>query len=591
MSEISEQPIADIAKTIKSKGIKGLSEQHDEAVRMLNRVLIHSEREDYPEELFTAKAPNETKAQQNYRQKTYRPVTHREWAKAEAKFNRVFNSQNYSIDWKEIEAAQFRDEQPSDYFMKEYPEYGSIIDYFQNVVKHNKIIDPNGVLAIKPNRIPLREVQGEDGEPQMIVDESETIKPVAVLYRSDQIVYVTESEALLLTNERSWLSNERTPTGLVFEYFSGNEYYKGWQVGRAQDYQFEWQLLWSHNLEELPVSFMRGKVIDVYGEKLFKSIFYESIHYLDTALFNWSTLQASIVDNAYLEKWEYVEECDAQGCVGGYVASDDGMTACESCQGTGQKNIGGIFSSYKIRKPDHTHEQIQPPPFGYVQKNPEILQFLETHVDKNIKQAFDFISLEDQANGSETATGRQIDREDLFSFMLDFSSEIFSLLQWTIDIAGRMRYNDNWQQPRITEPSEFSFKRSQDIINELSDSDKTPGVAKRQIMIEYINKRFAGDPDMLRKSHIWLMVDRIADKSEQYIQSNINRTIARWEAVLHDSFSNIIDQLIIEGEIDIDQSDLSHIRQRIIERAKSIAGEVRDRRIDPDQMIDPPNNQ
>ena len=95
-------------------------------VDMAARLKVHSDYDAFPEKLLKEKAPNELPHEFNYRKQIYRPITVPYFHKAVNVAGRVWNRQNYEIRFGNIEQER--------YFNEEYPRFGSIETYFQQIV-------------------------------------------------------------------------------------------------------------------------------------------------------------------------------------------------------------------------------------------------------------------------------------------------------------------------------------------------------------------------------------------------------------------------------------------------------------------------
>lgn len=301
------------AQSALHKADKPLPEYHPTytaAIDMAEAIRVHSAMHSFPQRLFRAKAPNEDPAQFAYRKENYRPVTMPFWNRALQVLNRIWNEQNYLVHWPEREDAG-----QQEYFCKEYPAYTSLIAYFESVVTRWKVNDPNAVLCIRPESLPV--AQNEEGE--WVALDNVPVSPVAALFPSERVIQYEQGRYCLIElPEKSPVKfgNSIVQEGLIYELYDEENIYRITQVGRKADYTFETELYYPHQLGWLPVYKLRGIPMEHEGKLLYKSHFYDAVPLLDTALYDSSTLDISKVGAAFPHRWAVVEDCNYQGCNG-----------------------------------------------------------------------------------------------------------------------------------------------------------------------------------------------------------------------------------------------------------------------------------
>ena len=165
-------------------------ELYKEAVEHAEEVEVHA-CGDFPVKLIGFNFPNESNEEKIYRQKSFQPITKPYWAKAISSTNRIWSEQNFKIDWKE--------DKTKEYFMKKYPLYGSVIDFFREIVTRQKIDDPNAVLVID-FKLPVKQM----AEGEIIIDTSKEIETFGTIYESEDVLcYETNDFALFVSEEKS----------------------------------------------------------------------------------------------------------------------------------------------------------------------------------------------------------------------------------------------------------------------------------------------------------------------------------------------------------------------------------------------------
>lgn len=518
---------------------------YKEQCEMAERVEVHASSDHFPESLFKTKAPNEDPAQFEWRKQNYQPITRPYWNRAANVVNRVWNEQNYSIGWAEGQQEQ------ANYFDKDYPQYRRLTNYFRQVVSRMKLEDPNAIAVVRPSYIPYKSTTLESGEVISEVDVTQEIEPIVVVFECEEVIHFVPGKlAMVELEEKSELNSgngKKEKEGIIYEIYDDVAIYRATQVGRKGDYTFEITLWYEHAWGYVPAWKLTGIPIYEDGCLLYKSPYYDAIPVLDTALYDSSTLAAAKITGAFPVWWEYVDKCNAVGCIDGKVNKygEDGYaiigtTNCSVCNGTGKGQRRSVFGTYEVAIPDRLNEQnVQTPPLGYVALDPKILEFLRTEIETNCNTFYTMLNIDlspSFAKGDETALGKQIDREEMFSFLLQFANEVFTLMHNCIDAIGFMRYGEPFKSPNIKSPRTFSIRSESDLTDELKIANDTnlPPQFKLSINKEALQVRFPNDKQQIVVFDIVAYCDGLFEKSDADINLGLaNGSIKPVENILH----------------------------------------------------------
>lgn len=572
-------PITDIqelaqrlARSLKNSGGEvgkiGFSSTYHETVRLYNDVSVHSDITKIPKELLSKKAPNETDEELQYRIDTYQPITPSYWTKAVGAVNRVWNEQNYSVT--------FDDEQVHEYFKENYPKYGSIESYFKSIITVEKLRDPNAVISVEPYDLPEK----EDGS----FDQSVEISPVSIVYNSDHVIYYSDDYCILLSDDRSEVKvgDKSVREGLVFKLFDDTSIWEIEQTGEKSEWKFEFYEYYRHELGYMPVWTLGGTPVKYNGETIFHSHFMSAVPLLNLAVCMHTTLDGIIAKHAYPIRAYYFEDCKNPQCSDGWITvNDDGTPKkekCPSCGGSGKSSVFSPFRDYGIKIPEARFEgenPVQFPGVAYVEPSTNMFEWSHKTVINYIERAFAFLNIDvsnSKAQGDETALGKQIDREELMSFLLLIANELFDLLDEVIYASGVMRYGTNFRSPKIVKPSEFSIKNSSDLTSEYAEVQKSglPAIVRTLIFNEYSAQRFANDERTLKINKVVFRADPFMTFSGNDILSRVNSGLAaKWQLILHDQIYTFIDEEI-EKDPEFLSKPVSEIVPILQNRAKEI---------------------
>jgi hypothetical protein len=586
--EIVSEKIEIFKKSQNKKQLPEYTEVYKDSVDFFERISVHAEIGKFPEKIFKTRAPNQNQEEFDYMKNNYKTTTFPVWSRFLGVLNRIWNDANWSIKYPE------GSEDGQEYLSKNYPIYGSIEQYFKSVVTSTKEKDSNAVLCHKPYKLPV--TLDKDGD--LIVDETQLIAPIATIYNSAQVVGFEDGEyALIELQEKSLVEfgNTKEKTGKVFEFYDTENIWRVVQVGRKLEYKFDLILFWPHKLGYLPVRKLKGVPIQKENEVLYQSHFMSAIEPMDLILLDSSYLQASKAGHAFPHKWEYADECDYYGeygrCVNGKVTREGDEVDCPSCKGSGRKSRASVLGVTQIKVPNNSNNEasnMSIPPLGWVAPDPTILEFLRSEISKNGEQALSILNLNtsnSDVKGGETALGKQIDREELFSFIKGISDELFDLYEFSHKCLLQMRYGEI-ELPEISYPKTFSIRSENDLTIEIAaaNANGMPDIGKRKLVEEYMYTRF-NDEETEKIIKITVASDRLAFLNSLEIQAQkLSGSVANWEIILHTSMYNFIVNAL---SVDPNFYEKSIEEQKIvlIDMAKAKEIEITPKKINADSIL------
>lgn len=551
-----------------------LSRKHKpKEVEELEHITIHATQGIFPEMLFKERAPYQSEKEFDYLKANYRTKSHPVWIRFIGANQRIWADQNWSLDVPDYPNKQ---DNPFLYLYQNYPTFGSLEAYFRQVVSTEKHRDANAVMVIKPHEIPTKE--NENGE--RVIDDTINIKPICFIYNCDKIVCNNDELFIALTDEKSEVDfgGKKVKEGKVFEAYDFNFIYKIIQVGKKNEDNYITQVYWQHDLGYLPCFTLKGIPKQCGSKITYSSFFTGALAPLDQVLLDNSYLTAIKAGHAFPQKWEYADECDyttdSGACVNGKIITEHGEETCPKCNGSGKK--GSIFGTYKVKTPTSTDPtQVGIPPFGYVAPDPQILEFLQKQIDSNMSLAESILNIsssDSSVKGNETALGKQIDREELFSMLLLTSNQIFELFQTSIKTITEMAYGLDTDYIQINPPRTFTIRTDLDITTEISlaKEKNLPLFVLVMLMKEYLQIRFNNSDYANRVLEIVFYVDRLAVMSNLEIaQQRLSNSVLNYEVILHTSIYNFIDEEIKKDK-DFINKELEVIKNVLLQKAIAI---------------------
>ena len=518
-----------IKKAKEKREMPEFYDTYEDCVEVYKSIKPHADYDYFPHKLFEKKAPNETPEEFNYRKGIYQPVTVPYFHKAMGVTNRIWNEQNYDITW--------QNEVQRDYFYKEYPHWGNLEAYFKQVVNQTTATDPNAVICVYPIDLEFT----EDG----VFNDAVPVTPITEIFESKLIWAYKQDEYVAIRSYQDSpvkVGNAIKEEGIILWYFDRNAIYKLVQVGKQSDYEFETILYYQHNMDVLPAKRLGGLVVQDDAEFFYQSFFSPAVPALNLALCDSSTLQMSTNAHAFLQKWEYVYECET--CSGEGTVEIEGFEekvsrACSGCGGTGQKSSFGPLSRYQVKAPDKftapIETEINIPPAGFIDLDHSILDFLAKRVNTHIQNAFELLSIDvmndEKVSGRETATGKAIDREELYSFLLKYAECVFGTLERTIDWIGSMRFGESWQMPSIRYPQTFEIRTDAELSAEMKEA---PAFAQKTLAAAYADARFPIQEAKADRIKAIMQLDPLFGKEMKDVIASVGAGVTpKWKALLH----------------------------------------------------------
>jgi hypothetical protein len=586
-----------------SKEIPEYTPVYVQSVDAFERISVHAEQGKFPARLFKKRAPNQTQDEFDYIESTYKNTTFPIWNRFNGFIGRIWNDQNWSIKFAENESLD--SDAPQEYLEKDYPTFKSLENYYKSIVTPVKEKDAMGVICHKPYYIPVKQNDANE----LVIDQTQRIKPVACIYNSSQVVGFLESEYILIElNEKSIVEygGYKKKDGLIYEFYDNENIWRIVQKGKQIDYIFDYFLYWNHALGYLPADKLKGIPEQKEMEILYSSHFMAAVDTMDDITLDDSYLRIIKAGHAFPHKWEYVDDCDYQNewgdCRAGHIQTkkDEAFItmSCPKCHGTGKAKSSSPLGVYQVKAPNQNANggspDMQIPPFGWVAPDPSIMEFLRKETVINEQKALSILNLSSPSDvkGSDTALGKQIDREESFSFVQDISNQNFELFEFSTKCILQMRYGANVELPVISYPKNFSIRNESELTEELANAKTSglPEIAIRKILSDYLITRFNADVPTMKMVDLTFYADRlICLSTTEVAQKKLSGAVANWEDILHTSIYSFIAELIVTDPLFFDK-DIEEQKKLVIEKAKMKDTEIAPKKMDTNTILTNANN-
>jgi len=421
LPEIESQEFKDYIKDIFSG--KHKHKYYDQTVELQREMGVHVSG-DSPGDLIEKQRPNEPDDIKEYRKEIWQPITKPEYGKIQSVINRIFNPRYYSIQFKERPARVPENMTIDKYLLEDYPYYRSYLVFIQQVLLPKMLEDPNAICVIKPLNYDVKDI--------------EEIQPIPQIYMSCKLLDF-KPDVYYVIDTTDYENEKHRTTPKSIQLITGN-YFMSFENGEPVDEMIE------HKLGFTPVFRLGGKIIEDEYPYVYESFIAAVTAHWNKAVMIQSDLDAQIVLHAYLEKWEYqsvdCHECGGSGKErpppGGYP-KDYKPKTCSVCRGMGQV-AKSPFQIYSINKDALAIGETPPtPPAGYIEKSIDIIEWMDTLVDKYIEKGFKAVNMDivNQVGEVQSGIAKTIDRQDLDAFLMNISNHLFdyvipNLIEYTI---------------------------------------------------------------------------------------------------------------------------------------------------------------
>jgi hypothetical protein len=157
---------------------------------------------------------------------------------------------------------------------------------------------------------------------------------------------------------------------------------------------------------------------------------------------------------------------------------------------------------------------------------------------------------------AETATGKQLEKEEWQTFMVQFARELFGLMGFAIEAIGHMKFGGDFAGAKLYHPKTFNFRTPESITMEIAEAKKNglPVTYQKALLLEATETRFGSDNSTMSDIELQMNIDRVFYMSPVEVRANVGVTISEVDALLHQNFATYLQRARGENE-DFDELD------------------------------------
>jgi hypothetical protein len=541
---------------------------YSEAVRLAKEMSVHIFGEK-PKELLARVRPGEDHQITEYRLANYEPTTKAPAGRAIKITSKIFNPNLSSIIFpSENENAK----RLQDYTLYYYPNYNSLTVYNKDVTLRKMLADANGLMAIKPQRIPR--------------NDAERVKPIVVIYGSEALWnwdfdhYLVNTAIDEVPNEGKWFT---------FDYYDSTQYLK-FRALSPKEEQIQIQILETYqtaftdieNQPEIPAWRLRGNSLaQDNGQILYESFFADAKPHWNLSIIHESDVLGAFVKHMNPQRYVIGEECrneeEHEGilfrCNGGLLRGiKDSLPynfgTCDRCRGLGRIASSPYEDHVLLKSKLDEYEGSRMDPLGYVNVPVEATKMLEERADRLVKKGSAAINMdvEDEIGENQSGIAKVIDRSaqgdtlyDISVVMFDvhMQNQFYFINKYQNSIEDRSANRDTEKNlPQINKPTRFNIESIAELVNNFK-AGKESGLDRNFLQAkqkEILTRDLDTNPELKKYYSAIIDLDPLFGLALDEIDSQLMKgTIRKADVTIHFNLKPFVDRAVSEDKNFLDK--------------------------------------
>lgn len=446
----------------------------------------------------------------------------------------------------------------------------SFDDYMEIRVTELNNIDPNAFMIV--------EFKDFDPDKQHLAPYPfEAKSKMAVMYEYDNNVL----QYLVIQQENEYTHGKETKKGTkttiyttnqafileqmwdqaIYAYLTKDEWYKFagvWYI-RFEDNMYKLLEPEPYNLEVVPaerVGYKRDLTTD--GET-YVSPYWDTVPLLEKTIKANSELDLAMCLHAFPQKIITGMRCDNEQCLGGYITIQDEKTGkvtknmCPKCQGVGMLPHTSAQDVVIVHLPEAKDEQLSLDNIvRYIYPPIDLLNFQNEYIEKltwKTKQVMFNSDIFTREEVAETATGKNIDLQNVYDTLWPFACRYAQLWEFYVDVISSLTDMDEDLIYSFNFDKDFKMKTTTELYGDLKMASESGADehALDEIQADIMRNVFANSPDDFRR---WVVMDSFkpfkgkTNEQKMSIMSSGNTT--KFYKVLNENYENIFNEIDLE---------------------------------------------
>lgn len=532
---------------------------YNEAVRLAKEMSVHILGVK-PEELLARVRPGEDIEITNYRLANYEATTKAPAGKAIKITSKIFNPNLSSIVFpQDVENAKKLEQ----YTMYYYPNYNSLTVYNKDVTLRKMLADANGLMAIKPQRVPR--------------NDAERVKPVVVIYGSEANWNWDFDHFLINTAIEEIRDKGKFYT---FEYYDNTQFLK-FKASSPRELELELEIIEQYvtnfvdkdDQPEIPAWRLKGNSISQdNGDILYESFFADAKPHWNLAIIHENDVIGAFVKHMNPQRYVIGEECSNESMFEGIrykcsygVLKGIGSTGpvshgiCNVCNGLGRVASSPYEDHVILKSKLDEFEGSRMNPIGYVDVPVDATRLLEERAERMVKKGSSAINMdvEDEVGENQSGVAKVIDRSaqsdtlyDIGSVMYDvhFQNQFYFINKYMNLVEDQSAKRETEKNlPQINKPTRFNIESIAELVNNFkvgkdSGLDRNFLQAKQK---EILTRDLDTNPDLKNYYSIIIDLDPLFGLTSDDIDSQLMKgTIKKTDVTIHFNLKPFVDKAL-----------------------------------------------
>ena len=460
---------------------------YEHTISMAKDMSVHFEYGAHPGELISRARPHEIPTNHEFRVEIYEQVT---WGYSQKMINliagAIFHPQIYRVSYPDPPTGVGEGEEIEKYLTKELPVLGgNLDDFIRQCYLPDSSVDANAWCVVIP----------EFSDEELNGDQTRLRRPLPVIIPSENILHYGRDDfgdeyMIALSSdsdiEYDKMGRKKIKNGTYFVFTGDNTYRFTQQEKRDQDGNILWieEVYHKHEGHKLSdyawiiggmLGGKSGGVLSRQSQLFYLPPLSGVLPWFNQALQIMNDLRAAEITHLHPQKWELPHKCDE--CNGsGKVSheSKDGQYwgTCTTCEGSGSLTSNTSALVAYTTAQDSSGKAIIPA--GYIPQDIGIIKQAWESFEKNILEGARSVNMEQlfesEGNANDTATAKEIEREQLHNLFGIIAKIVIGGQQRIIDAINMFRYpflsDEALEQnrPEVIHSNNFDTTSLSDVI-------------------------------------------------------------------------------------------------------------------------------
>lgn len=504
-----------------------------------------------PDDLLKTVRPGEPKNIQDYRLAVWQPVTYTDWTRAVNVIYRIFQPGGFHIFYKDVDSPQTKELPLRTYCEDAFGDYYSLMNFVKDVAIPDTLADPNAVIAMLPS-----------------VNDPERMKEVLpTVFLSHNVLYRDREIFILKSDDKSVVTvgQSQKMIGVTGYIMTATDTYRFMQVGKAEDMQFQAEVIDRHGLGYIPARVTGGTVNSFNGVTFYTSLLAGVVPQWNKAIVLSSEMDGFTFRHLNPHLVRAQTPCPTCKGAGTFVDASNKVMDCSPCGGSGFLGIntnktGSPYqdTTFDIKALKDMGISSVDGLMAYVAPPTQAFEQFRQMIAEHVQAGFSSVNMDilNKVGANQSGIAKSIDRQDLNSFLASCAEHFFDQIEWLYKVVIDMMYRPvvgdaaaDEMFPAIARPRRFDYVTLDGILTEAKEA-KEAGVhpsIQRGINLQVAGTMFGNDSTEAKMVRAQIELDPYEGMSEDELLTLKTMNVIDSRAVyIHANIASLVSQAITE---------------------------------------------